>query len=62
MVINRLATHTDAAGRGTVPGSLAILPSFYITFASKPTPNLIEGTVPFFRFPLPLLRAVMRPL
>jgi hypothetical protein len=45
-----------------VPLSLAKSTSFYTLFASKPTATLIEGTVPFFRFSVPPLRAVMRPL
>jgi hypothetical protein len=43
-----------------VPLSLPKSVSFYTTSASKPTANLIEGTVPFFRFSGPSLRAVMR--
>jgi hypothetical protein len=44
---------TDAAYPGTAPLSLAMSASFYTTFASNPTANLIEGAVPFFRFPFP---------
>ena len=51
---------TDVAWRGTVPGSLAMSASFYTTSASNPTANLVEGTVPFFAFSFPSLRAVMR--
>jgi uncharacterized membrane protein YbhN (UPF0104 family) len=43
-----------------VPLSLAKSASFYTTSASNPTSNLVEGTVPFFRFSGPSLRAVMR--
>jgi hypothetical protein len=51
---------TDVAQPGTVPGSPAKSTSFYTTSASNPTANLGEGTVPFFAFSFPSLRAVMR--